>query len=101
MATDIEAYRANVERQKNTLAWERNLQPGDVVIACWTNSYTAYSCRAEVVRVNKSSIRMRLLDEIRYKDELLYEKGRSWSLPRIYNPRWSNSNRIAPYEEAA
>lgn len=96
MTTAIGAYRAKVEYQKNALAWERSLKPGDIVMARWTSCYTAYSCRSEVVRVNQSSIRIRLVNDISYKDECLYESGRSFSLPRIYNPRWSSCNRVSP-----
>jgi len=66
------------------MSMAESLTVGMVVEARWTNSHNYYAEPAEVVRVNRSSVRVRVLDG--------YLKGREIPLPLIFANGWSQSN---------
>ena len=44
-------------------AWlDSTAKPGDIVEARWTNSFTAYGAKASIVKINRSSVRVKMLD---------------------------------------
>lgn len=69
------------------------LTVGMVVEARWTNSHSYYAEPAEVVRVNRSSVRVRVLDG--------YLKGREIPLPLIFANGWSQNNGSFTFDAAA
>lgn len=91
--------RAERVRLNGIEVWEFSLKPGDPVEARWTNSYTGYVHPAEVVRVNRKSVRIRLLKDIHVGGRLVYEAGREFSLPRVWSAEWSMNNCVLPRRE--
>jgi hypothetical protein len=69
------------------------LTAGMVVEARWTNSHAYYAEPAEVVRVNRSSVRVRVLDG--------YLKGREIPLPLIFANGWSQNNGSFTFDAVA
>lgn len=83
---------------KGHLDWERGLNPGDVVEARWTNCHSYYVAKAEVVRVNQKSMRVKLVDGI----EDRYPAGHELSIATFMSmDRWSINNGAFPHEETA
>jgi hypothetical protein len=80
-----------VNQVNNQIDFERELVPGAVVLACWTSCYRYYSAKAEVVRVNSASVRIRLVECLTGQG---YSPGREFSLPRFYADRWSVNNGV-------
>lgn len=75
--------------------WERSLKPGDKVFRRWTWSNDYYAEPAEVVRVNRASIRVRVLSG--------YLAGQCVPSPRFCNGTgsfcdtgWSAHNCLTP-----
>lgn len=66
------------------------LAPGQVVEARWTNSFNFYRERAEVVAVNRASVRVRALAGY------MATPGRTFTIPRITARTWSANNCVAP-----
>lgn len=59
-------------------------KPGDRVQARWTSNGARYQARAAIVRVNASSVRLRLLEG--------YAAGKTIRVPRFEADKWSESN---------
>jgi hypothetical protein len=73
--------------------FERTLKPGQLVEARWTNSYMQYAAAATIVRANRSSIRVRLTEEIKHGDVVMYPIGREIVVPSMNDfRRWSPNN---------
>ena len=110
MSARIVLYRLPMEATMSTtmnleqrFIWESNLKPGDVVTARWTNSYNQWEARAEVVRVNGSSMRVRLVETL-YSgtpQRMTYPVGHEIVLPRcvIQSRTWSQNNCAEPIAE--
>ncbi len=75
------------------LAFETALAPGMKVEARWTNCHNYYGEPAEIVRVNRSSVRVRVLAG--------YLAGRETSMPRMFGNKWSANNGVFPWNEEA
>lgn len=73
---------------RKQIDWELGLKAGDAVEARWTNCGSAYRAAAEVVRVNRSSVRVLVREG--------YLAGRTISVPlfRSMSSRWSASNGV-------
>jgi hypothetical protein len=86
--------RGMAEAMKELHAWERTLAPGMKVSARWTWSHGCYETKAEVVRVNEKSVRVRLTAGNTY-----LPSGRELTLPlgSGYTDRWSWNNGVFPY----
>lgn len=78
---------------KQVLDFEAGLKPGDRVLACWTNCHRDYTEIAEVVRVNRASIRIRLVTA---SDG--YGMGQEFPVPRYCAQRWSWNNCAMPLD---
>lgn len=83
--------------------WENGLQEGEEVIANWTNNFSYWSARTEIVRVNRASVRVRLVADVTVDGRLVYPKGRELVIPRcvIQARTWSQNNCIEPVGEVA
>lgn len=84
----------NPSELRGIQAFEDGLKPGDPVVANWTNSGCAYGARAEVVRRNAKSVRVRLVEATGS-----YAAGREIVCPRLAFgsiDRWSANNRVEP-----
>ncbi len=77
------------------IAWEESLL-GQTVEACWTSCYSDYSARAEVVRVNRQSLRVRLVEAVTIGGRVVYPAGRELVLPRFTAATWSARNCAEP-----
>jgi hypothetical protein len=76
--------------------FNKRLTPGQQVEARWTNSFRYYIGSAEVVRLNRASVRVRLLEAI---GENSYPRGHVLVLPLPFLSgvdRWSHSNGVFP-----
>jgi hypothetical protein len=79
--------------------FNRGLQTGQAVEARWTNSFRYYSGRAEVMRVNQASARVRLLQPV---GNGAYPLGHVLVLPLPFQSgmdRWSRSNGVFPLRD--
>jgi len=91
------------------ITFESALQPGQIVEARWTHSHRHYVAQAEVVRVNGSSLRVRLGKALTYagSGEIAYAEGREIVVPRVTNAKgwpireFSTNNGAFPIEAAA
>jgi hypothetical protein len=83
-----------------TIDFDAALAPGQRVEARWTNSHRAFRGAAEVVRVNRASIRVRLLAPVGYGGEFTYPTGHAIVLPRFGMhsgmDKWSVNNGAFP-----
>lgn len=76
----------------DTMKFNDECKPGIVGIARWTANFNYYDAKAEVITVNKSSIRVRLLEP---SVGGIYAAGTELVLPRCAFhclTRWSQSN---------
>lgn len=77
---------------RETITKEASINVGDTIQARWTNSGRVYSAKAEIVKVNYSSFRIRLVEP-----PAGYAVGQTFSVPRFsWGSRntWSNNNRV-------
>lgn len=75
--------------EQKLVADGKELSIGDIVSARWTNSGAQFESRARVVRINKASVRVEVLDAENYLH------GRTASIPLAKNiRRWSWDNGI-------
>lgn len=94
---------------RTVMSFEDGLNAGDTVIARWTNSGYQFEARAEVVKNNRGSVRIKLLEEAGWRGGHLYPAGQTLSIQKFFcgnsvNLRWSCNNRIEPvggYQEVA
>lgn len=87
----------------NALKFEAELQPGQLVQVRWTNSHHYWTAKATVVRVNGSSIRVELVEDVVYplqRNEIAYPKGRQLVIPRASAAKWSANNRVRPLTDS-
>lgn len=80
---------------KAVRAFEQGLKPGAPVLARWTNCNRHYHAAAEVLRVNNSTVRVRLTAAI----EGSYPAGQEIVCPLLVPSRrcrWSHNNRVEP-----
>lgn len=85
-----------VEEFRSITDFERNLKPEDSILVRWTNNGNYFQAKAQVVRVNEMSIRVRLAEAI---DGPLggYPLGQEIVVPRFGDCRkWSANNRVVP-----
>lgn len=79
------------------VTFEAALRVGDVVEARWTNCYEYYRVAAVIVRVNRKSVRVRLL-----RAQSGYPEGWEIPIPRFDplngNNRWSVNNGVFPID---
>jgi len=79
---------------------QKTLTPGMEVEVRWTNSYAAYRGAAKVVKVNKASVRVALLEEIPTVHGNAYRVGTLIKAPLIGfhsgMAEWSVNNGIFP-----
>ncbi|HEV8713754.1 MAG TPA: hypothetical protein VGX03_13120 [Candidatus Binatia bacterium] len=88
------------EEFRRQVEFENGLVPGAVVEARWTNSYNFFVAPAEVVRVNRASLRVRLLRVVKVPGWSEYPAGHGIILPRVWtNERWSANNGAFPNRE--
>jgi hypothetical protein len=83
----------------NRFEWENTLTPGTEVVARWTNNFSYWHARAEIVRVNRASVRVRLVEAIfGAQGQVIYPAGREIVVPRcvISARTWSINNCVAP-----
>lgn len=83
---------------RKVLDFENGIKAGDIVLAKWTNNYKTPKAKAEVVKVNSQSFRIRLLEDI--QDWLA---GQVFPIPRLALggtgfSKWSYNNRLEPVE---
>lgn len=79
---------------RNPLVDDAALTIGALVVARWTNCFRQYEARATVVKVNRKSVRVTLVDGIDG-----YPAGREIVLPRFENWRtWSVNNCARPID---
>lgn len=81
--------------------FEHELTPGAKVEARWTNSHHYYRAPAEVVRVNKASVRVKLTRPVMFGAAEMYPAGRELVMPRGFNfssgtAKWSSNNGVFP-----
>lgn len=99
------ALRADYTRAyEMALGFESLLNPGQFAEAHWTNSFNYWKAKVKIVRINSSSIRVELLEDVKYKasdKQVAYRKGRQLVIPRIVSAKWSANNRLRPLPEAA
>ena len=76
--------------------FEYYLQPNDIVQVHWTNSGRAFTGKGAVVKVNRSSIRVELLEDVAPEWYGGYPAGREITVPRFGLHRWTPNNRVAP-----
>jgi hypothetical protein len=91
--SDANMYRA-------ALHFDRALKVGDIVEARWTNSHMEYRAKAEVIRVNGKSVRVRIMEAVKdYKGVDVYSVGHAIVCPRIMaQDRFSMSNCVCPLD---
>jgi hypothetical protein len=80
--------------------FNKRLSVGQQVEARWTNSFHYYSGRAEVMRVNQASARVRLLEAV---GKGSYPLGHVLVLPLPFQSgldRWSHNNGVFPADAA-
>ena len=92
---------------KVQVSFEEGLKLGDTIEARWTNCYCYYQARAEIVRVNAKSVRVRLLEAVPAAwGPDGYPAGFEISIPR-FNPlspgrgRWSINNGVFPIDKSS
>lgn len=90
----------DANKYREALHFDRALKTGDLVEARWTSSHTEYRAKAEVIRVNGKSVRVRLLEAIQdYKGADIYPVGHAIVCPRIMaHDRFSMSNCVCPLD---
>ncbi len=77
---------------KDLLAFDRNLQEGQMARARWTNSHNYYEAVGRIVKINPKSVRM-VLTEVAPP----YPSGFTVSVPRVRNyTQWTPNNGINP-----
>ena len=69
------------------ITFEAALQPEQVVEARWTNSHRHYVAKAAVVRINGSSVRVRVVEPVTYEASFPYPIGHEIVVPRATSPR--------------
>lgn len=67
------------------ITFEAALQPEQVVEARWTSNHCYYIAKATVVRVNGSSVRVRLVESVERSGDVPYQAGREIVVPRATN----------------
>lgn len=77
------------------MAFDARLQPDDIVQVRWTNSGLMLRTSAQVVKVNKNSIRVKLLEATQVA-ELHWPAGQEFPAPRINTQGWSWNNGLFP-----
>ncbi len=87
------------EELRSQVQFEDTLRPGTVVEIRWTNSHHYYAGRAKVVRVNLSTVRAELLNEVLCVYGQPYPIGRQIVAPRFAAQRWSGNNGVFPAKE--
>lgn len=91
----------NLQQQSS---FESSLQPGQLVVARFTNSFQYFQFVGSVVKVNAGSIRVATTqDGSPYPNE---KAGRVFTFPRVYeaygaglNKKWSVNNGVFPLKE--
>lgn len=87
------------EQLRGQIQFEDSLHPDDEVRARWTNSGHYFQARAAVVRVNLSTVRVRLLERVVHPASLYgsgYGIGHEIVVPRVAAQRWSANNGAFP-----
>ena len=80
---------------KELLSFEDSLTVGQKVLARWTNSFNHWQTEAEIVRVYRKSVRVRLTKAI----EGHYPVGQTFPIPRFdVGTGWSANNCILPLQ---
>lgn len=80
-------------------AFDRSLEPAQIVQVRWTNCGRYYEARATVVRINGASVRVRLEEDVGdWSDEsrVAYPLGREIRVPRVLAADWSYNNGVFP-----
>ena len=94
------------------MQFEHELQPGDKVVATWTNSNNNYGSPATVHQVNKASVSVTLdepIHDVKYDREsksfsqgdVIYPAGRKINVPRITGTGHSQNNGVFPRDAVA
>ena len=74
------------------LLFEQSLKVGDEAVARWTNSGNYYARKARVVRINRASFRVAVLE-----GDASYPEGHEIVVPRFdAMGRWSPNNCVTP-----
>jgi hypothetical protein len=68
---------------RNAIDFDRSLAVGQVVEARWTANHCEHAVRAEIVKLNEKSLRVKLLEEVSTVGGFKYPVGHSISLPRL------------------
>jgi len=91
-----EIHKTHLQKLKNDpqIKFESKLKVGDKVEGRFVHNHIKYKFFGEVIRIFKSSIRIKTLeDNIPYKGE---QKGRIFSLPFGFNKKKSKNNGVFP-----
>ncbi len=80
---------------KERYSFQEALKPGDIVLFRWTNNHSHYAAKAELTKVNKASVRGKLVEA-----EEFYPVGHEISVPKEsffpINSKWSWNNGVFP-----
>jgi len=86
---------------REIIRFESSLKPDQIVKALWTWCGGYYGAKAQVERVNKKSVRVRLLEAVKscYAGGT-WPEGYRINVPLFSSSRWSANNRVCPVKEA-
>lgn len=73
--------------------FDTRLAVGQRVLACWTSCGCAYEAPAEISKVNRKSVRAKLLKAVDEDSDFGgYPEGHELVIPRFRADRWSQNN---------
>jgi len=77
-------------------AFDKALAVGQEVEARWTWSHGYYAAKARIVKINKRSVRVELLEDVCsvFSREVSWPKGRELRMPRFMAGEWSVNNGV-------
>ncbi len=84
----------NIFRER--LDFDRALTAGQEIEARWTWSNGYYSASARIVKINKKSSKVELLEDVDsvYTRDIAWPKGRELRMPRFMANEWSVNNGV-------
>ena len=81
---------------KEAMNIDRSLTVGQPVEARWTWCHGYYAANAVIVKVNKKSVRVELLEDVdsMFTRDIAWPKGRELRMPRFMTTEWSVNNGV-------
>ncbi len=81
---------------RERLDFDRALMVGQEIEARWTWSNGYYSANARIVKINKKSFRVELLENVdsAYTRDIAWPKGRELRMPRFMAGEWLVNNGV-------